>query len=155
MRLKTVLCGLLVSFMLPIYLRHADGSIVRPKLEMVQTTSSDLKPLETAQKKPIICDPFYDLLKQYDWDVPVMAAIMKAESGCNVSALGDTALSYQQGGRTYGYSVGLLQVRILPGREHCETDDLKTYMDCAYKIYKGQGYSAWSVFSNSSYLKYL
>ena len=87
-----------------------------------------------------------------DWDAAVMAAIAQAESNCRENALGDTSLTYTQNGRTYGYSVGPLQVRILPGREWCENGD---YYQCAHNIWKFQGYKAWSVYSNGRYKQYL
>ena len=87
-----------------------------------------------------------------DWDVAVMVAIAQAESNCREDALGDTSLTYSQNGRNYGYSVGPLQVRILPGREWCETGD---YYDCAHNIWKSQGYKAWSVYTNGRYWQYM
>lgn len=81
-----------------------------------------------------------------------MVAISKAESNCRENAKGDMHLTYQQNGRTYGYSIGPLQVRILPGREWCETGD---YYQCAHNIWKSQGYKAWSVYKNGAYKKYL
>lgn len=81
-----------------------------------------------------------------------MVAISKAESHCRADAVGDKTLTYKKNGRTYGYSIGALQVRILPGREWCETGD---YYACAHSIWKGQGYKAWSVYSSGAYKKYL
>lgn len=81
-----------------------------------------------------------------------MVAISKAESNCREDAKGDMSLTYTKNGRTYGYSVGSLQVRILPGREWCETGD---YYQCAHNIYKSQGYKAWSVYKSGRYKKYL
>lgn len=81
-----------------------------------------------------------------------MVAISQAESHCRHDALGDTNLTYDENGRTYGYSIGPLQVRILPGREWCETGD---YYECAHIIWAGQGYNAWSVFSSGKYLQFL
>ena len=84
-----------------------------------------------------------------------MLAIAKAESGCRSNARGDGHLTYTQNSRTYGYSLGLFQVRILPGREHCDTNEVQVNVRCAYNIYKGQGLSAWSVYSNGAYKKHL
>lgn len=84
-----------------------------------------------------------------------MLAIMQAESSCNPNATGDRTLTFQQNGRTYGYSVSLLQVRILPGREHCDSHDPATNIACAYQIWRGQGYRAWSVYTNGKYRRYL
>lgn len=81
-----------------------------------------------------------------------MVAISKAESHCRDDAVGDKTLTFTKNGRTYGYSIGALQVRILPGREWCETGD---YYECAHNIWKSQGYRAWSVYTNRRYLEYL
>lgn len=81
-----------------------------------------------------------------------MVAISKAESHCRTDAVGDKTLTFTKNGRTYGYSIGALQVRILPGREWCETGD---YYECAHNIWKSQGYRAWSVYTNKRYLEYL
>lgn len=84
-----------------------------------------------------------------------MKAIMQAESSCNENATGDTSLTFTQNGRTYGYSVSLFQVRILPGREHCDSHDPATNIACAYHVWRGQGYKAWSVYTNGRYLRFL
>ena len=81
-----------------------------------------------------------------------MVAISKAESHCRADDVGDKTLTFTKNGRTYGYSIGALQVRILPGREWCETGD---YYECAHNIWKSQGYRAWSVYTNKRYLEYL
>ena len=81
-----------------------------------------------------------------------MVAISQAESHCREDALGDTSLTFEQNGRTYGYSIGPLQVRILPGREWCEAGD---YYECAHTIWAGQGYNAWTVYKNGRYLAFL
>ena len=101
------------------------------------------------------CDRFQPLLEKYDWDVRTMLAIMRAESGCDPNVTGDTSLTFTQNGRTYGYSVSLFQVRILPGREHCDSHDPATNIACAYHVWKSQGYKAWSVYTNGKYAKFL
>ena len=74
-----------------------------------------------------------------------MLRIMEKESNCNPNSKGDNHLTYYFNNKLYGYSVGLLQIRILPGRESCNTYNIKTNIECGYKIYKSQGYKAWSV----------
>lgn len=101
------------------------------------------------------CEAIRSLVAQYDWNVNVMLAIAKAESGCNANATGDTSLTFTKNGRKYGYSVGYYQVRILPGRENCDSHDPATNIACAYKIYKSQGLRAWSVYSSGKYLKHM
>lgn len=101
------------------------------------------------------CDAVRQAASKYDWDVSVIVAVSQAESGCTASAKGDTTLTYEQNGRVYGYSVSVMQVRILPGREHCDVYDLDINMQCAYNIYKGQGYEAWTMYTNGKYLQFM
>lgn len=96
-----------------------------------------------------------EVAKYSGWDVNIMTAIAKAESNCRIDATGDTTLTYQANGRTYGYSVSVLQVRIMQGREHCDAHDLTINVRCAYEIYKRQGLRAWSVYNNGKYMRYL
>jgi len=115
---------------------------------------------EKAIVEPVIVPPVVqprsacDYIKDYDWDVRLMTAIAMAESGC-VMQRGDGHLTSVVDGRTYGYSLGVLQVRILPGRERCDTEDPAVLMSCAYNIYKGQGLSAWTMYTNGRYLRFL
>jgi hypothetical protein len=81
-----------------------------------------------------------------------MVAISKAESSCREDAVGDRHIEFTQNNRKYGYSIGSMQVRILPGREWCETGD---YYECAHQIWKTQGYRAWSVYTNGSYRRHM
>lgn len=100
------------------------------------------------------CERVKQEVSKYDWDVSLMMRLAYAESNCNPNATGDTTLTYQENGRTYGYSVGAFQVRILPGREACDTHDIETNVRCAYNVWKGQSYSAWSTFTNLAYLRF-
>lgn len=95
-----------------------------------------------------------DYINDYDWDRHTMHAIAMAESGC-IPQTGDTRLTFTANGRTYGYSLGVLQVRILQGREQCDTEDPAVIMQCAYNVYKGQGFAAWSMYNNGRYAKFL
>jgi len=96
-------------------------------------------------------------IAKYDWDTKLATAVMKAESKCDVNVKGDTDLIFTENGREYGYSVGVFQVRILPGREDCDTYDLGTNVQCAYNIYTkaGREFTDWSMFLNGKYLEYL
>lgn len=96
-----------------------------------------------------------EVAKYADWDINLMVAISKAESGCRSGARGDNHLTYQKNGRTYGYSLGVFQVRILPGRERCDTFDVQANVRCAHDIFTGQGYRAWSVFKSGAYTKHM
>jgi hypothetical protein len=97
----------------------------------------------------------YQEASKYNWNAHTMVAIAKAESGCRVSATGDTDLEFEQNGHIYGYSVSAFQIRILPGREACDSHDLQINVKCAYMIYKTQGLDAWSTVINGKYKTYL
>lgn len=108
------------------------------------------------------CEQYRPLFEKYDWDVPTMMAIMQAESTntstgepCDAQVVGDGHITYYENGRLYGYSKSLLQIRQLPGREACDTDDPEVIVQCGYNIWKSQGYSAWSVYTNGKYKNYL
>ena len=103
------------------------------------------------------CSEIISEIEKYDWDTKVAAAVMKAESKCDKNAKGDEDLTYEENGRTYGYSVGAFQVRILPGREDCDTFDLETNVRCSYDIYlaAGRKFTDWSMFLNAKYREYL
>lgn len=122
-----------------------------------QGSQSVVKPAEVQKVVALTgCDLVRSEVSKYsDWDVNVMVAISQAESGCNPNATGDTSLTYQENGRTYGYSVGVFQVRILLGRESCDTHDLKANVACAYKVWQSQNYSAWTCFSNGEYRRFI
>jgi len=93
--------------------------------------------------QPIIgCEQYRLLLSQYDWNVNVMQAIMKAESSCSTNAVGD---NYPING-IHAVSCGLLQIRTLASRPSCDQlKDPATNIAWGYKIYTSQGYRAWSV----------
>lgn len=98
--------------------------------------------------------------KYSGWDANIVQAIAHAESTqhgieCDIAAKGDGHLTFMVDGRTYGYSVSVLQVRILPGREHCDVFDLAENVKCAYAIWQGQGYNAWTKYTNGEYRNYL
>ncbi len=102
------------------------------------------------------CERVRQEVAKYDgWDVAVMTAISMSESGCREDATGDGSLAYTQNGRTYGYSLSVFQVRILPGRERCDAHDVAINVECAYGIWKSQGYGAWSVYQSGKYKQFL
>jgi hypothetical protein len=127
---------------------------LQPTVEQQPTPEPKAAPVATPTY-PKGCEHYAALVSKYDWDFRLMLAIAKAESGCNPAAKGDTTLTYWQKGRIYGYSLSLFQVRILPGREHCDTTDPQVNVACAYAIYKGQGLNAWTVYKTGAYRKYL
>lgn len=167
-QLVILLVGLGVFLCLP---KHAPQATAR--YEATQTVVAAIQPatepiaqvVQAAEVQPATaavepshpngCEHYVQLVSQYDWDVATMLAIAKAESGCRPAAKGDTTLTYEQNGRIYGYSVGLFQVRVLPGRESCDSFDPQVNVDCAYRIYKSQGYNAWTVYKKGTYKKFL
>lgn len=103
-------------------------------------TPPEPKPVRTTG-----CGAYAHLLAKYNWNQRVMAQVMQAESGCNPNAIGDTRTI----NGIYAPSCGLFQVRTLKGRPSCaELQDPATNIAWAYRIYQGQGMSAWSVCSN-------
>lgn len=88
-----------------------------------------------------------DLASNYSWPSRTARAICMAESGGRPGAVGDTSTAYP--------SCGLMQIRTLPGRPSCEQlKDGGFNMDYAYNMWKGQGFSPWSAYTNGAYLRY-
>lgn len=123
------------------------------KVEAITLTTKSEVPAVKAPEPPKVevppptppvvgCESYRSLVTQYDWDVEIMMRAMRLESSCNTMAVGDDRVI----GGIYAPSCGLLQVRTLPGRPDCTSlKDPSTNIEWAYKIWKGQGYSAWSV----------
>lgn len=102
------------------------------------------QPLEVVQApvNPVGCANYQHIINKYNWNKKVLAAICHAESGGNPNAVGDTRVI----GGIYAPSCGLFQIRTLAGRPSCEQlKDPETNIAWAYRIYLGQGHSAWSV----------
>ena len=103
------------------------------------------------------CDEVKNEVWKYDWDKEMALAVAKAESKCDINAKGDTDLVFNENNREYGYSVGAFQIRILPGREDCDTYDLKKNVECAYKLYieARRTFTDWTMFLNGNYKNYM
>lgn len=90
-------------------------------------------------------------------DPHLMVAIVKAESGMRIDAIGDIALQ----DNTWGASVGLFQIRTLKTQnkgcrdESVLANNVDAQVSCAKQIFDSQGYKAWSAFSSGIYKKYL
>lgn len=83
-------------------------------------------------------------------------AIMRAESGCRADAVGDSHITFYHNGQHMGMSCGLFQIRILPGRDSCETYKNPTQaINKAGSMYRASGWKPWSAFKNGSYRKFL
>lgn len=119
------------------------------KQEAVQTIST---PPTQEKPKQTGCEAHRSEIAKYDWNVNLMMAIMKAESGCRANAVGD---NYPIRG-LHAPSCGLMQIRSLSGRPSCEAlKDPATNIAWAYRIYQGQGLKAWSVYTNGKYKSHL
>lgn len=126
--------------------------IEQPKLskkedkKTVQTEPKQKKPKKTG------CEAYRDEIAKYDWNVDVAMAIMKAESGCRTTAVGD---DYAIRG-LHAPSCGLFQVRTLQGRPSCDQlQNPATNIKWAYALYGASGWKPWTVYNIGAYKKYL
>lgn len=88
------------------------------------------------------CQSYRYLVEQYDWNVQVMAAVMRAESGCNPNAV--SPVNYD-GVRDYGLMQLHGQYILDPSQN----------VAAAYRLWQVQGYHAWSAYNNGSYEQFL
>lgn len=124
---------------------------------MAAALTTDPAPTKTPPAIPLTgCAAVrHEASKYKGWSADVIQAIAHAESHCNITATGDGHLTFYQHGRRYGYSVSVLQVRILPGRESCDAHNLQINVKCAYAVWKSQGYAAWTKYNNGEYRQFL
>lgn len=100
-----------------------------------------------------------EIAKYGGWDNQIMLAIAKAEnSTCdplvhNLSA-GETHYNGKGEIICVG-SHGVLQVGCLHYRDGESFDDLATNVAVAHRVWEGAGYTAWTMYKNGRYLKYL
>jgi hypothetical protein len=92
------------------------------------------------------CENYRHLVEQYDWDVRIALAVMKAESGCNPQAYNPEAHRGCNG------SLGLFQIACV---HHDSTFDPAGNVASAYRIYSSGGWRPWGAFTNGSYTRYL
>ena len=143
----------------------AVGFFIQQKTDFLHTAKF-VPPLPTGHD----CTEVEQEINKYDWDHEMALAIAKAEGSCDTEAYGDDDIKYRDCApeyskdsaacaahqRDYGYSVGTFQVRILPGREECDTYDVATNVSCAYKVYKEYGdWTPWSGYTTGKYQNYL
>jgi uncharacterized protein YxeA len=124
--------------------------------EKIKQLEADLQARE-ARKQLVANDPCRLVYDYTEWDANIMYGVCKAESKGKVDAVGDTTLTYVQNGVTYGMSCGMLQVRVLPGRNITCEDMHKPEKNVAkaFEIWNAQSYAAWSVYTNGRYLDYI
>lgn len=102
-----------------------------------------------AQKKG--CEAYKHLIAQYDWDVSIATAVMRAESGCNPSAT-------NKANRNGSVDRGLFQVNSVHKAKVQSLDDLydpATNVSVAYRIHQSTGWQAWSAYKNGTYKRFL
>lgn len=85
-------------------------------------------------------------------------AVARAESGLREDAIGDHTLDYRgKDGKVYGMSLGVFQIRYLPGRPKVkDLLDAKFNIEYAYKMSKGgTDWSPWSAYKNQTYKQFM
>jgi len=103
--------------------------------------------LAAAQQKAAVavsyggCESFRGIVAQYDWDVNTMMRIMKAESSCI-----PTKHNFGDNHRTCLGSYGLMQIGCVHGYTVAYLESPENNIAAAYKIFKSQGYTAWSTY---------
>lgn len=86
----------------------------------------------------------------------VAVAVAKAESRLIHNNIGDLAIVYWEDGKQYGMSVGVFQIRILPGRPDIGTLlNVDENIRFARDLWERSGWQPWSVYKSGSYLNYL
>ena len=104
-----------------------------------------------------------EVAKYSGWDVNTMTAIAMAESGCNPT--NDNLTSSEAHRRADGSvicvgSYGALQVGCLHYGSDEKRDDFATNIKVAYRLWEnhqkwGNGYAAWTMYTNGKYRAYL
>lgn len=121
--------------------------------KQLQSKREATKKLAQAPKAPVAvsgggnCESYRSLLADYNWDVRTAMAVMRAESGCNSSAVSHTCDS------------GLMQIncvhRAKVGGNLELLKDPATNIRVAYAIYSGAGgWSPWVAYTSGAYLRY-
>ena len=99
-----------------------------------------------------------ELVKQVFGDEwPLAWAIVMAESHGRPDAVGDKHLTYiGEDGKTYGYSVGLFQMRVMEGRPPAPVlAGVYINIMCAYNLKEKRGWTQWGSYNNGSYKQFL
>ena len=121
--------------------KKVEAQEVKPPEPVVQAPV----PVVERPPNPVGCEHYRNLVSQYNWNINVALAVMKAESGCNPNSVGD---NFPING-LYAPSCGLFQIRTLAGRPSCDQlKDPSTNVQWAFKLYSGSGWKPWSVCKN-------
>jgi hypothetical protein len=120
---------------------QGERKVEQPQVsEMVPASGNTIEVKPT--QHPVGCENYTNEIAKYNWNVQVAVNVMRAESGCNPTAIGD---NYAING-LHAPSCGLYQIRTLPGRPSCEQlQDPQTNIAWAYKLYTASGWQPWSV----------
>lgn len=119
---------------------------------MAQTITTTTPPATPLPENP--CGAMQREVNKYtDWNVNTVQAIAQAENrSCNPT--NHNLSSAEDHGVCIG-SYGVLQVGCLHYRAGENRDDLATNVAVAHRVWQSQGYTAWTMFRNGEYLKYL
>ena len=97
--------------------------------------------------------------KYSDWDINIMVAISHAESGC--VADNDNTSSAETHRDYYGNAIcvgsyGAMQIGCVHYQQDPQAlDNLELNISVAHSVWLKQGYSAWTMYNNGKYLKFL
>jgi hypothetical protein len=86
------------------------------------------------------------LLRQYDWDVRIAMAIMRAESSCNPQAA-----NWKDKHNGCIGSFGLFQIACYDGQVYDPAENVAI----AWRKYQKSGWQPWGSYTDGRYLKYL
>ena len=136
----------------------ANSPQLKPKIETAANNSSSSKTVEVlpsprpkyaSSQNSGRCEEFRELVEKYPWDSKIMLAIMRAESSCNPNS-DNTGLN-----RDGSNDKGLFQINSIHGFSDTERLDPIRNIEIAFRIWKSQGYQAWSAYGNGAYLKFM
>lgn len=126
-----------------------EAATKQPSLTETVDVSPRPRPIIASSKVANQCEEFREIVEKYPWNSKVMLAIMRAESGCNPR-------SDNSGLNTNGtYDYGLFQINSVHGYSRNVLANPAKNTEIAFKIWQSQGYRAWAVYNNGSYLKFI
>lgn len=100
-----------------------------------------------------------EVAKYPDWDARTVQAIAQAENrACNPLVHNETASETHRrkdGSVICVGSYGVLQVGCLHYQAGEDKNDLATNIKIAHRVWQGSGYTAWTMYKNGEYRKFL
>lgn len=147
-----------IAISIPNYVQGSPkNSLINPQAGVVQVAQA--KSLEDTAAPVVKEKSVEDLIIETFGDKWRIAyAVARAESGLREDAIGDYTLDYRgKDGNVYGMSLGVFQIRYLPGRPAVkDLLDAKFNIEYAYKMSKGGTvWTAWSAYNNNSYKAFM